>query len=371
MLRASTTSPTSVTGGDAYGVRAMQAFSNGNAEKAKEIQREEDKQSTKALVHGATFVGGGLSSKLLTDLAITGLSTAADTAIDGNLNNLGKNLTLNAGLDLLGHGTFGALKKVGIQDLWAKIKHPTWQKYYHGSQDPFPIENARMGTYADMGLHMTRDENVAKHFAWGNTGQVYEFYAPKPTLQTIDIHNNDITSLIGNRRYKAGMYQYMDASSRDKLFFAALDKYGGKDAYERYNGIGAMALKDYYPLAIKKDFEIPMHEVVWPNRPKEAHERLKKIYDSLPDAGPDDMAPKFANAKANEEAAKVLSDYGHKVLQYENHNPIEGLKPAYILTDPKSMHLINPATNYNVIRPITTFTGAALSGYSIFNNKKK
>lgn len=373
MLKSQTTSPISVTGGDAYGARAMQAFSEGDVEKAKEIQREEDKQSAKSLVRGATLVGGGLSSKLLTDLAITGLSTAADTAIDGNFDNLGENLTLNAGLDLLGHGMFGALKKIGIQDIWAKIKHPTWQKYYHGSQDPFPIENARMGTNADMGLHMTRDENVAKHFARSNTGQVYEFYAPKPTLQTIDIHNNDITSLIGNRKYKAGMYQYMDSSSRDKLFFDALDKYGGKDAYERYNGISAMALKDYYPLTIKKDFEIPMHEVVWPNRPKEAHERLKKIYDSLPDTGPNDMAPKFANYKANEDAAKVLSDYGHKVLQYENHNPIEGLKPAYILTDPKSMHLINPKYQFDIMRPATITLGVGLTGTGLYNtiNSKK
>ena len=117
MLKSQTTSPISVTGGDAYGARAMQAFSEGDVEKAKEIQREEDKQSAKSLVRGATLVGGGLSSKLLTDLTITGLSTAADTAIDGNFDNLGENLTLNAGLDLLGHGMFGALKKIGIQDI--------------------------------------------------------------------------------------------------------------------------------------------------------------------------------------------------------------------------------------------------------------
>jgi hypothetical protein len=105
MLKSQITSPTSVTGGDAYGARAMQAFSEGDVEKAKEIQREEDKQSTKALIKGATFVGGGLSSNLLTDLAITGLSTLADTAIEGNFNNFGKDLTLNTGLDLLGHGS--------------------------------------------------------------------------------------------------------------------------------------------------------------------------------------------------------------------------------------------------------------------------
>lgn len=372
MLKSQTTSPASATGGDAYGARAMQAFSEGDVEKAKEIQREEDKQSTKALINGATFVGGGLSSKLLTDLAVTGLSTLADTAIEGNVNNLGKNLTLNAGLDLLGHGTFGALKKIGIQDVLAKIKHPTWQKYYHGSPKPFPIENARMGTDYDIGLHMTQDKDVAKRFARSNTGRVYEFYAPKPTLQTIDIHDNNITSLIGNRRYKAGKYQYTDASSRDKLFFDALDKYGGKDSYERYNGISAINLKDYYPLVIKKDFEIPMHEVVWPNRPKEAHEKLKKIYNSLPDTGLDDMAPKFANSEANEKAAKVLSDYGHKVLQYENHNPIEGLKTSYVLTDPKSMIVINK-NNKDLTRPVITTIGAGLSGYGLYNtiNSKK
>lgn len=111
MLKSQTTSPTSVTGGDAYGARAMQAFSEGDVEKAKEIQREEDKQSAKALVHGTSFVGGGLSSKLLTDIAVTGLSTAADTAMEGDFNNLGKNLTLNAGLDLLGHSVTKYLPK--------------------------------------------------------------------------------------------------------------------------------------------------------------------------------------------------------------------------------------------------------------------
>jgi hypothetical protein len=49
MLKSQTTSPTSVTGGDAYGARAMQAFSEGNVEKAKEIQREEDTKATMAM----------------------------------------------------------------------------------------------------------------------------------------------------------------------------------------------------------------------------------------------------------------------------------------------------------------------------------
>lgn len=63
MLKSQTTSPTSVTGGDAYGARAMQAFSEGDVEKAKEIQREED---TKAAMTMGT-------AAIIPEMAVTGV----------------------------------------------------------------------------------------------------------------------------------------------------------------------------------------------------------------------------------------------------------------------------------------------------------
>lgn len=100
----------------------------------------------------------------------------ADDVKNGNLGSA----TLGAGLLLL-PGNAGKLLKINVgkkvsnflnkglfnyDELWAKVKHPTWKKYYHGSPNEFPIKNADMGrTGADMGLHMTDDRKVAEHFA--------------------------------------------------------------------------------------------------------------------------------------------------------------------------------------------------------------
>ena len=75
MLKSQTTSPTSITGGDAYGTRAMQAFSEGDVKKAQEIQREDDTRA--AMVMG--------TAAIIPEMAITGVvptlvSTAAGLA---------------------------------------------------------------------------------------------------------------------------------------------------------------------------------------------------------------------------------------------------------------------------------------------------
>ena len=46
-----------------------------------------------------------------------------------------------------------------------------------------------MGYNGEVGIHMTDDIPIAEVFAKGYSGRpgkVYEFYAPKPTLETID-----------------------------------------------------------------------------------------------------------------------------------------------------------------------------------------
>jgi hypothetical protein len=73
MLKSQITSPTSVTGGDAYGARAMQAFSEGDVEKANEIQREEDAKS--ALVMG--------TAALIPEMAVTGVVPTLVTTAAG------------------------------------------------------------------------------------------------------------------------------------------------------------------------------------------------------------------------------------------------------------------------------------------------
>lgn len=57
MLAAQTTSPTSVTGGDAFGPRAMAEFRKGNVKKAQEIQQKEDLNATQAMAIASSVVG--------------------------------------------------------------------------------------------------------------------------------------------------------------------------------------------------------------------------------------------------------------------------------------------------------------------------
>jgi hypothetical protein len=82
MLKSQTTSPTSVTGGDAYGARAMQAFSEGDVEKAKEIQREEDAKATMAMGTAA----------LIPEMAVTGVVPTLVTTAAGLAGGYGGNM---------------------------------------------------------------------------------------------------------------------------------------------------------------------------------------------------------------------------------------------------------------------------------------
>lgn len=73
MLSAATTSPTSVTGGDAYGAAAMRELQKGNVEKAQEIQREEDTKATMAMGTAA----------IIPEMAVTGVIPTLVTTAAG------------------------------------------------------------------------------------------------------------------------------------------------------------------------------------------------------------------------------------------------------------------------------------------------
>jgi len=66
-----------------------------------------------------------------------------------------------------------------------------YRTYYHGSPKPFDITQARMGTSSDMGLHAS-DRYSGASWAMDESpiGEVYEFMAPKPSLETIDLSPN-------------------------------------------------------------------------------------------------------------------------------------------------------------------------------------
>lgn len=147
-------------------------YSEGKNQEAQDLA----KQYAKANTTGIALAGGAASTGLLGDLMVTGATTAADTFVDGDVDNFGNNLVKNMTGDLIGHGIFGALKKIRFDDVLAKIKHPTWQKYYHGSPYPFDINKPYMGTGNDAGIHASKNYSVAKYFTEGSKdGVIYEF----------------------------------------------------------------------------------------------------------------------------------------------------------------------------------------------------
>lgn len=90
-------------------------YSEGKNQEAQDLA----KQYAKANTTGIALAGGVASTGLLGDLMITGATTAADTFIDGDTENFGKNLALNTAFDLAGHGAGKLLKNVD----WGKVRN--------------------------------------------------------------------------------------------------------------------------------------------------------------------------------------------------------------------------------------------------------
>lgn len=87
-----------------------QLYQEGKTEQAQDLA----KQYAKANIIGMTMAAGAANTAgLVGDLAITGASTLADTAVEGNFDNFKKNLTVNAMFDIAGKGTADVLGYVG------------------------------------------------------------------------------------------------------------------------------------------------------------------------------------------------------------------------------------------------------------------
>ena len=108
-----------------------QAVIHNDQESRKQIARAH-KDALKGSIAGASMVGGFFNPfGFLGDLGITTTSTLADTAVEGNTKQLPKDLIINLGSDLIGHGIGKALSKIikeikptSIQDVINYIKDP-------------------------------------------------------------------------------------------------------------------------------------------------------------------------------------------------------------------------------------------------------
>lgn len=90
-------------------------YSEGKNQEAQDLA----KQYAKANTTGIALAGGAASTGLLGDLMITGATTAADTFIDDNTKDFGKNLSINTAFDLAGHGAGKLLRNVN----WNKVRN--------------------------------------------------------------------------------------------------------------------------------------------------------------------------------------------------------------------------------------------------------
>lgn len=116
-----------------------------------------------------------------------------------------------------------------------------------------------------------------------------------------------------------------------------------------YPGTGEKAKK----YELRRDITIPLKDEIGKNLPSQVREKIRGLNIN------DDA--KVVNRKV----AKILSDSGHKVLQYENVYPREGLKKSFVLLDPGNIHLINPEHQFKMKHALTGLGVGLGAGYGI------
>lgn len=343
-------------------------YSEGKNQEAQDLA----KQYAKANTTGIALAGGAASTGLLGDLLVTGATTSADTFIDGDTENFGKNLVKNAAVDLIGHGAFGALKKIRFDDVLAKIKHPTWQKYYHGSPYPFDINNPYMGTGNDAGIHATKNYSVAEYFTEGSKdGVVYEFWAPKPSREFIDLHSNGLEMLIPHNYHKTDFElnrNFYDGTKDSKLLFNVLNNEGGKNTVKmidvKKNKTFFSNPPEYYqPFDVTKDLTIDMGKIHWPDMPDDVRNKVLELNQQYPRysktkirLSPEEWQQR---AKINTEVSKLFAENGIPVVKYANTGWREGAGMSYMFFDPTKMRVVN-LESPDILRPTTTAIGTGL-----------
>lgn len=276
-------------------------------------------------------------------------------------------------------GKSKALKWLGttvfdLGDVVAKIKHPTWKRYYHGSPVEFDIKNFYKGTIADSGLHMSDRKKVAERFAESgpySSGKstVYKLYAPMPTLEFMDLHRNGINMLSGNTKRIAGTNLgrgIFDGTPHGQLEYRALRENGGEDVIDFL----PTYINDHFgntiePYQLKRDVTIPIEKYHWPNRPKAVDNRLKKMrtqYDSALENSDYDTIQLL-----NSEVSDIMAENGIPVVKYANNNAYEGGGLSYMLFDRSKMY-IPPSIPVKTWHLSTGLGAGALGGY-LLNTK--
>lgn len=235
------------------------------------------------------------------------------------------------------------------------LKHPTWETYYHGSPTSFDITQARMGTANDMGLHATKNRQVAKGFMEENpTGQVYKFRAPRYKATTSDLWANGVQNhlstnyVIKKHALDGDSYGYFNIL--DKKLLNDLIK--SKVPYKLTLDPNAAIIGKYNFAELKNASDITINprsrflEAIPKSKQAQFNQEANNLIELENKIDGYSESAKAARSKLNEAGTKLLDDYGITTVRYYNTNPREGIIDSYWINNPSK---IDPVYNFKQI----------------------
>lgn len=272
---------------------------------------------------------------------------AANIGLAGNMTFQGVNDMVQNGTNLLnlfqtGLGTLVLGSESNIvnainnhPNLVAFLRHPTYKKYYHGSPYDFDLSKAYMGTDFDFGLHAANSRRAAEWATDGSkTGVIKEFWAPRPSLETIDLGLNDARHLLKEKSFELSPNHTATHAGNDKFRVQLYKKYSPvklKAVYDKSDNYTFINTES--PVTIK----IPFRNEIWHDMPKAAQREADNLL-KYADTQVGSKSPLYTR-EINQRAAELFSKYGKKVLKYHNENPGEGGGvTSYIITDPSKIY---------------------------------
>lgn len=220
----------------------------------------------------------------------------------------------------------------------AKLRHPTYKKYYHGTSADFNISEARMGSTYNSGLHASDSPTIAESMktrGGGNNPRVEEFWAPKPSTEAIDVGDNGIRQLSSEYVIEPRTgNSYYDAAGDNTFKFDLIRKTGGNPVM--IEGKPAFQIDKSVTLNLRKSSYPKIPESQYPEIDNLLHRYQSQVNWNL-DALSTQTRRRLANI--NKRAAEIMSEAGYKVVKYNNTNPFEGGGgTSYFITDPSVIY---------------------------------
>lgn len=234
------------------------------------------------------------------------------------------------------------------------LNHPTWQTYYHGSPSSFNLREAWMGTQYDMGLHSTKNFDVAEKFK-DNNGVILKFRAPRPKATTSDLMSNGVNHLRTNYtifKSSGNSYNTHDFNILDTDLLNELNQSNFKYTLKEVPGFNQPFYRQLEgKRGIDQEFNINPRARILKSVKKSKRSQFNREADELVSRRDNINSISSAVseiAEINKASANLLDKYGITTVKYYNRNPMEGNLPSYWIN------------NQNKIDPLFTFKPAEI-----------